>query len=146
MAGSPQLETPMFFQGLRGLIPLKVQVPAPGEPVTRGCMAHEEEGDGFEGLQAVLTPLIPVSGQPFLPWGCAPVEHLLTPRAWPRRVTFSQHHSSEFQVGSGVMVSVLLLPGRVLSLSRTKHPGCAGGFPEGRTVLVVAREELLFFF
>lgn len=30
------------------------------------------------GHQAVLTPLMPVSGQPFLPWGCPLVERLPT--------------------------------------------------------------------
>ena len=146
MAGSPQLEALMFFQGLRGLIPLKLQVAAPREPVTRGCMAHEEEGDGFEGLQAVLTPLIPVLGQPSFPgavplWSiCSLPEH--SPGGSPSLSTTVR--SSRW--GRGLWVRVLLLPGRVLSLSRTKHPGCAGGFPEGRTVLVVAREELLLFF
>lgn len=59
----------MLFKGLRSLIPLKVQVASPQEPVARDWMAGKEEGDGSVGLHAVLTPLVCVSRTAFLSLG-----------------------------------------------------------------------------
>lgn len=108
-------------------------------------MAHEEEGYGFGGLHAVLTPLIPISFQANLPFpGAVPLRSLCSlPKHGPGGSPSPGPAVLSPRWGWGLRVGVLLLPCRVLNLSRTEHP-CTRGFSEGRTVLVVAREELFF--
>lgn len=113
--------------------------------MTRGCMAYEEEGDDFGDLHAVLTPLILVLFRPNLPFPgvvplrslCSLPKHRLRGSPSPGTAVLSPRW------GWGLRVGALLLPCRVLSLSRIEHPGTRG-FSEGRTVLMVAREVIIF--